>query len=142
LALADFESSLKIRPKHASSLCGRGHAQVLLGRIPEALRDGELAVKLDAKGKQDVLVACIYARVAELVRVSRPQAGRARPEKRYEDRAAELVCQAVDRQPREDRAAYWNKHVEPEYSLSTIRRHPRVAALAKKIMPVPPSPSR
>ena len=130
LALADFDASLKLRPAHASSLCGRGHARVLLGQVSEGVADGEAALRLKGEEGQELLVACIYARAAGLLALTQPGKGRTGPETRYEKRAAELVCQALSRVPREEREAYWRKHIQSEPALPPIRRHLKVLRLA------------
>jgi Tfp pilus assembly protein PilF len=131
-ALADFERSLKLRPEHASTLSGRGQARVMLGSVAEAVRDGEKALALDSDGLQQLMVACIYARAAGLLafetRSGRPRAGVS-----YEERAADLVCQAVLRNKEKERSAFWHKHVEPEPALAAVRRHPRVVRVLAAI---------
>ena len=138
LALADFEAALKLRPEHASSLCGRGHARVLLGQVSEAVRDGEAALRLRRTAEQELLAACIYARAAGLLSLTQRTPGRPAPEAPYEERAAELVCKALRRVPEEKRAAYWRTHIQPEPALKAIRRHPKVVRLARdKWHPLP-----
>jgi tetratricopeptide (TPR) repeat protein len=132
LALDDFEVAERLRPKHAASLCGRGHALVLLGRLSESVRAGEEALRQKGTENGELLVACIYARAARLLAATpgKGKRGRERPEARYEERAAELLDAALRRVPAAERAAYWREHVQAEPALAALRRHPRVVRLA------------
>jgi tetratricopeptide (TPR) repeat protein len=127
MALGDFEEAIKLRPGHAPSFCGRGHALVLLGRVTEAVRDGEEALRLKGGAEQEVLVACIFARAATLLNLTNRPSGR----QEYEGRAVDLLCRALHRVPEDQRAAFWQKRILSEPALSTIRRHPRVSRLFK-----------
>ena len=128
LALADFEEALKRRPAHASSLCGRGNARILLGQVSEAVRDGEAALRLEGATQQELQVACIFSRAAGLLSLTKQ--GREWLQSRYEERAADLVCQALRRMPEKERAAYWRSHIQTEAALASVRRHPKVVRLA------------
>jgi tetratricopeptide (TPR) repeat protein len=131
LALGDFEEAVQLRPAHASSLCGRAHAKVQLGKVSEAVSDAEAALKLDGGTEQELRVACIYARAARLLSLTAPsrQRGTARPEARCREGAVSLVCHALGRLSEAERSAYWHRRIVNEPALEAIRRHPRVAAL-------------
>jgi tetratricopeptide (TPR) repeat protein len=129
LALADFEAALKQRPADVKALCGRGNARVLRGQVSEAVRDAREALRLAGKGEVELQAACIYARAAGLLSLTPRARGPARPESSYEDRAAELVCQALRRVSPEKRAEYWRTHIQDDPALEVIRRHPRVLRL-------------
>jgi tetratricopeptide (TPR) repeat protein/tRNA A-37 threonylcarbamoyl transferase component Bud32 len=136
LALADFDASLKLRPAHATTLCGRGTARVLLGHMAGGIADAEAALHLSVNAEQELLAACIYARAAGLLALTEHQRGAVRPEALYEDRAAELLCQALQRVPDKARAAFWRNHVQREPVLESVRRLPQVVRLTASVRPV------
>jgi tetratricopeptide (TPR) repeat protein len=129
LALEDFDAALALRPKHPLSLCGRGQALALLGRVAEAIRAGEEALRLKESGEEEFLVALVYARVANFLALTQRQRGRERPGARYEDQAAELLCRALGRISPKEWASWWRKRIETQPALAAIRRHPKVARL-------------
>jgi serine/threonine protein kinase/tetratricopeptide (TPR) repeat protein len=133
LAKADFDASLKVRPRHATTLCLRGTAQVLLGQVTAGVRDAEAAMRLQMTPEQELLAACIYARVAGFLALTQRKRGAVRPEARYEDLAADLLCRALRRLPEKERAAFWRR-VEKEPALETVRRHPLVARLTAGLL--------
>jgi tetratricopeptide (TPR) repeat protein len=133
IALADFDASLKLRPTHATSLCGRGTARVLLGQMTAGVADAEAALRLQVNAEHELLAACIYARAAGLLALTQRKRGAVRPEAHYEELAAEVLCKALSRVPDKERGAFWKKHVEREPALEAIRRHPLVTRLTPRL---------
>jgi tetratricopeptide (TPR) repeat protein/tRNA A-37 threonylcarbamoyl transferase component Bud32 len=134
LALADFAASLKLRPHHATSLCGRGTARVLLGQVTAGVADAEAALRLQVSAEHELLAACIYARAGGLLSLTQRKRRAVRPEARYEDLAAELLCKALRRLPEKERAAFWQKRVQGEPALEAVRRHPQVVRLTAGLL--------
>jgi tetratricopeptide (TPR) repeat protein len=129
LALADFEASLKLRPKHASTLCGKGQALALLGRVSEAISAGEEALHLQQGGESELLVAVVYARAASLLALTQRKRGRERPETRFEERAADLLALALRSIPDGQRAGWWQQRIQTQPALAAIRRHPKLVRM-------------
>jgi tetratricopeptide (TPR) repeat protein len=135
LAFADFDAAVNLQPRNASALCGRGHARVLLGQAIEAVADGEESLRLKGGQEQEFLVACLCMRASRYLSTAktRPERRHALLATRYEDRAAQLVCQALERMPENERAATWRRFAQPEPTFVPLRRHPQVLRLVPSL---------
>ncbi len=133
-ALDDFEEALKQTPGHAETQCGRAHALVLLGRVPEGLA---VAEELRRPGRHDLDerllfgVACLYARAAGQVaaRPDRRSAANQQLVTGYQQQAADLIALALRRVPEKERRTFWRKNVHHEAALDAIRNHPAFVEL-------------
>src|SRR5204862_3718057 len=87
LALADFDTALKLEAKTYRVLCGRALARVKLRKVDEAVQDAETAVKLGkvTDPEPPLLAACVYARAAVQASRSVPDRRRGRSGVAYED---------------------------------------------------------
>jgi tetratricopeptide (TPR) repeat protein len=126
-ALADFNAALVQQPGHADALCGRALARVRLGRVAEALRDADAAVRGPASERLLLGAACVYARAA-----ARQAPGRA-DRYRYEERAVALVRAALRQVPRTRQAAFWREYVQGEPALAHLWRHRKMLQLARTL---------
>jgi serine/threonine protein kinase/tetratricopeptide (TPR) repeat protein len=139
-ALPDFEAALKLDGANPDALYGRGHAQVLLGRVPEAIRDAETALQhARAAGTEPhraarllLNAACIYARAAgKLLEQVRSVAGEEKAY-RYEERAVDLLRSAVMQVPEKERQGFWQKNVRNEPALRSLQLRTDMRVLANR----------
>jgi tetratricopeptide (TPR) repeat protein len=138
LALADFEEALKARPTHADALCGRGQVRALTGKVRPAVEDAEAALKHGGRTETMLCnVAGIYARAARRVEEEERGPRRALPPaaRRYEERAVDLLAEAVRRLPAERKRAFWREKVEKDEALRTLWRNQAMQRLARAAAP-------
>jgi tetratricopeptide (TPR) repeat protein/tRNA A-37 threonylcarbamoyl transferase component Bud32 len=128
LALADFNVATREGLTTFAAVSGRSMAQVRLGKVPGAVADAEDAAKLAETPEALLLPAIVFARASVLTTARTP---RSRDGATYEERAVELVEQALRELPREKRADFWNSRVQKEDTLAVVRLHPRLVRLAK-----------
>jgi tetratricopeptide (TPR) repeat protein len=134
LALAQFTEAMRLGPATSRVRCGRALAHVKLGQGSLAVQDAEAALTTrDTSGPDaPLLAACVHARAARLALSALRTRGRTRPGAGSEDRAAELVVEALRRVPLASRATFWRTRVMKEDALAEVRRHPKVAHLARQ----------
>jgi tetratricopeptide (TPR) repeat protein len=137
-ALGDFEAVLKRDPSHSDALCGRGHSRVILGQVPEAIRDAEAALRAgprEEKNRPRLLLntACIYARAVIQVSATRKESQRAAKEMalRHQERAVEMVRDALRQTPDGERRAFWRQYIQKESALNAIRASSGMQQLAR-----------
>jgi tetratricopeptide (TPR) repeat protein/predicted Ser/Thr protein kinase len=128
LALADFESALKLAPGDGEALCGRALARVVLGQVREALADAEAALK-QARPTATVVfdAACVYARAAQ-----RDVSLNPRDMPRHQEQAVALLRAALEAVPPTDRAAFWRRRVQSEPALLELRQTASMRLLARE----------
>jgi eukaryotic-like serine/threonine-protein kinase len=129
LALRDFEEAIKLDPKNGDLYNGRGYARVLLGDYAGGVTDAEEALRLsDPKAElrtrlaMNYNAACIFAQAAGKAALAQGHAQRALA-RRYQDRALELVRQAVELVPLSARPRYL-KQVAGDPAFDPIRTDP------------------
>jgi tetratricopeptide (TPR) repeat protein len=129
LALADFEAAIKLDPASADYYAGRGSAHARLGDHVAAVADARRA--LASGGGADPRVTYNSARIfAVAASVAATEgAGKGRQARQlavnYEDTAIQLIRQAFNRKPAEERAAFWHDIVVPDPAWKAIRRRLR-----------------
>jgi tRNA A-37 threonylcarbamoyl transferase component Bud32/Tfp pilus assembly protein PilF len=131
LALVDFEEAVRRQPGSADALNGRGLARVKLRQVAGGAADAEAAVRLDPSNARTLYNAartCAQAALLAEVWKDGPQM-RAR---QYEERAWDLLRQAVAGQPESGRAAFWSETVQKDEALAGLRRKREFAALAAR----------
>jgi tetratricopeptide (TPR) repeat protein len=124
LALRDFEAALRLDAKNGDAANGRGFARVRLGHdVRAAVADAEEAVRLGPRQSHTLYNAArTYAQAvgrfdARTTPRDLPLARRGQ----YQDRAVQLLRQAIAHVPAARRAAFW-KTIEPDAALDPIRR--------------------
>jgi len=126
-ALADFDAAARLGPADADVLSGRGHARAVLGQVPGALDDAEAAWR---KGPRTprllVVLAGVHARAAV-----HPETDRDRRSD-CQERALELLRQALEATPEQDRAAFWRDHIQGEPALAPLRSSTGMLRLARQ----------
>ena len=140
-ALRDFEQAVQLDPKNADAYNGRGLAGVKLGRIRESIADADEALRLGRsvsrlEGPESIRMfynaARIYAQAAGRIDVDARQANYRTAWTRYayQDRAVDLLRQALDRLPAEKRAAFWRETIHSDDALEPIARSRAFVQLA------------
>ncbi|MFO0881205.1 MAG: protein kinase [Gemmataceae bacterium] len=130
LAQADFDAALEMRPQLADALCGRAQVHVRRGKVELALRDADAAQR---SGKKSPTLLCglaaVHARAAQLVDDERGSRRSSRAAG-YQNRAAELLRNAVRLVPEARRPAFWEAQVAREPSFLPLLSRPELRALA------------
>jgi tetratricopeptide (TPR) repeat protein len=130
LALPDFEQALRQEPKNADALTGRGNARVKLGLLREATADAEEALGVGKRTPALVYHAArIYAQAVGKLDAD-PRQASPWVRSRYQDRAVQLLRQAIDLLPAGERAAFWQEYVRADAAMTAIRTHSGFTQLA------------
>jgi eukaryotic-like serine/threonine-protein kinase len=108
LAMRDFELAIELDPKNGDAYAGRGFARAQLGLHREALRDAA-----DALGQGPPSPRLLY-------NIARIYAQCPGP---YANRALELIQQALNLLPAEQRRGFWLTHVQKDAALAALRHH-------------------
>jgi serine/threonine protein kinase/predicted Zn-dependent protease len=122
----DFEEVLRREPGNARALLDRGRARLHLGSLGQAVADADESVRrapTDSRLAYDA--ACLFAQAAGT------SSGRADREARhrYQERAGQLLGQALRLLPAERRPAFWKNTVRGDRSLGPVRHTARFAQL-------------
>ena len=132
LALPDFEAAIRLDPRNGDAHNGRGLARVRLGQDPrDAVSDAETALRLGPQEpRAPYNAARIYAQAvsrfdAKAIPPDLPLAWRGR----YQDRAVQLLRQAIDLTPVAQRGTFWQTTIAPDAALDPIRRSSGFAQL-------------
>jgi serine/threonine protein kinase/tetratricopeptide (TPR) repeat protein len=114
LALRDFELAIDLDPKNGDAYNGRGYVRATLGRWGEAVRDADEALRLGPRSPRLLYNA---ARI-------KAQCGQAN-----QTRAIDLLREALEMLPPEQRAGFWNANVRADAALQALRRQPQFLRL-------------
>jgi serine/threonine protein kinase/Tfp pilus assembly protein PilF len=122
LAVKDFDEAIRRGAKGLAHLA-RGLAHLQAGKYTEAVADAETAVGLapsNARATYDA--ACLIAQAAGQVGTgASTRSGELELRRRYQERAVELLRNALALMPAAERASFWNNTVRPERTLLPIR---------------------
>jgi tetratricopeptide (TPR) repeat protein len=128
LALRDFERAARLDPASGDARAGLGFSRVMLGRHREATDDAEAAVKLGPRTSRLLYNAArTYAQAAGLAEADR---GGRLLRAQYEERAVELLGEALALVPAAERARFWQTTVRVDRALDSLRRVPGFTRLA------------
>jgi tetratricopeptide (TPR) repeat protein len=136
LALSDFEAALHLDPEHAEAYAGRGAAHMKAGLYRAAIADADKAVALKPEAAKLLYYAArIYAQAVLKVEADTKQPGRpARVVERraFEKRAVDLLRQALEQTPAEEREAFWRDLVHAEMVFRPLWGIPMFQALERR----------
>jgi tetratricopeptide (TPR) repeat protein/tRNA A-37 threonylcarbamoyl transferase component Bud32 len=141
LALRDFDEAIRLDASSGEAYGGRGSAQIALGRHREASADAEEAARRGAAEPRTLYDAArILAQAAERAAGEVGRRGRSDvlAVQRYQDRAVQLLGEALRRTAADRRAAFWRDVVQTDQALRTLRRLPAYARVAAKYGSPPP----
>jgi serine/threonine protein kinase/tetratricopeptide (TPR) repeat protein len=137
LALQDFAEAIRLAPELGDAYAGRGFCRILLGDHGRAVADAEEAQRRGPPSPRlDYNVARIHAQAARLT-AGRPRGRWAAPSRGVDsqDRAVRLLALALDRQPADDAARFWQDVIQPDTALNPVRRSPGFRQLAARYAP-------
>jgi eukaryotic-like serine/threonine-protein kinase len=141
LAWRDFEEAIRLDPSSGDAYSGRGSALVLLSRHHEAANDAEESLRHGEPAPRILYNAArIFAQAAGsgAAKAGRGDRSALDPVRRHQDRALELLGQALALTPDEQRGVFWSEVVRSDLALTAIRRLPGFNQLAAKYAPPPP----
>jgi tetratricopeptide (TPR) repeat protein len=131
LALADFQEALRRDLGYGEGYLGRGHARLLLGEVTEGLADVEEGLRRGPPSARLLYNAArAYAQGARAVK--RPGRLPSPLQLQYQQRAVELLADALELVPAAQRAAFWNNYVQPDPALAPLRQEPGYLELAAR----------
>jgi eukaryotic-like serine/threonine-protein kinase len=141
LARHDFGEAIRLDPSSGEAHSGRGSARIALGQFREAAADAEESVR---RGEPEPRMLYNAARtLAQAAEAASGEVGRrGRSDlatvRRYQDRALQLLGQALQRTAVDQRATFWRDVVQTDQALRFIRRLPGYAQIAAKYGSPPP----
>jgi eukaryotic-like serine/threonine-protein kinase len=141
LARRDFAEALRLDPSSGDAFSGRGSALVVIGEYQDAVSDAEESLRHEEPTPRICYNAArVYAQAAASLAEQVGKRGRAalEPVVRHQERALELLGQALERTPQDQRTAFWSEVVVPDHALVAIRRLSGFARLATKYAPAAP----
>jgi serine/threonine protein kinase/tetratricopeptide (TPR) repeat protein len=118
LALRDFELAIELDPHNGDAYNGRGLARVRLGREREAALDAAAALREGPSSPR------LYYNAARIYAQCRGA---------YSSRALELLSQALNLVPAEERPSFWSKHIKSDPAFLSLRRDPQFIDLERDL---------
>ncbi|HKI34690.1 MAG TPA: protein kinase [Gemmataceae bacterium] len=139
LALDDFNACLARDGGNADALAGRGNVRIRLRQLDGALEDARAAEK-QAPLTDRLLynIARVYGQAVALLeaetRTAQPESSRLAAQRlaQCRERAFDFLGRALEKMPRERRAAFWRDQVQADPALAAIRHGSRYAELAAR----------
>jgi serine/threonine protein kinase/tetratricopeptide (TPR) repeat protein len=135
-AEADFSEALRRRPDDVEAYLGRGTARARLGRSEDAVADAEEAVRRADRPSRYQLhrAARICGQAVTTLETQTTPRERASYEtsRRYQERAVELLRQALDTLPRAEQASYWWDEIVLDPALRSLHRSTDYQHLAER----------
>jgi tetratricopeptide (TPR) repeat protein len=137
LALRDFDQALKRDPSNSDATAGRGEALIHLGDYRAAVADAEAALARSVPDEHlNYNTARIYAQAAQAVGSEARRRGRDAVHQfnKYQDRAVDLVTEAMRQIAPEQRAEFWRNQIQGDPAFQPIV--PRLSARLKALLTV------
>lgn len=141
LALLDFEEAVRLDPGSGDAFSGRGSALVMLGQHRSAVADAEEALRHgEPTPRMYYNAARTYAQASAVAAAHVGERGRDALDVsfRYQDRALELLGDALGRIPDGQRDGFWREVIHADEALRAIRRRPRFSELSARFAPAVP----
>jgi tetratricopeptide (TPR) repeat protein len=138
LALPDFEQAIRLDATNGDAFAGRGNARVKLGQIEAATADGREALRLGPVDSRLIYsVARIYAQAAGQIDIDPQPRRRSHLQARalYQDRAVQLLRQALGKEPAHKRKAFWKDYVAQDSALAPVTSSLGYRQLAAEFTP-------
>ena len=137
LALRDFDRAIERDPTSSEAYLGRAESRIRLGDHAAAVADAETALSLGTPGDRLAYNAArIYAQAALAVTAEVRRKGRDAVvlAHKYQDRAVDLVTEAVRLISPEKRQAFWQSQIQADPALQSIV--PRLKARLRDLLTV------
>jgi tetratricopeptide (TPR) repeat protein len=138
LAEHDFEEAVKQQPTNNAAFLGRGMARVKLGQHAAAVADAEKALQLGPRTSRLAYHAAgIIALAAGRLDADGGEATWQKAQTRlaYQDRALDLVRQALEMLDPDQRAFFWRDTVRRDAALGAIRHSVGFTQLDRQYSP-------
>jgi len=133
-ALADFDTALKLEPKHPDALAGRGTALIMRGRpedVPAATAAADRSLAPGLRTVSRLMAgARIFARAVGMLEAAQRRPINDADAARYQQRALTLLGEALAKAPEKERPAVWNG-VLTDPALLALQRTPGMLQLAR-----------
>jgi len=134
-ALHDFQTAIRLDADNADAYNGRGYVRVRLGDTGGAVEDAEEALRRGPLTPRMVWNAArIYAQSLRVldVKQSLPSAANRAVRVQHQDRALQLLGEALTLTPAAQRAAFWRSYVQPDIAgaFAPLARSPGFVRLA------------
>jgi eukaryotic-like serine/threonine-protein kinase len=136
LALRDFEKVIALKPGSPEGYAGRGSARVRKSALREGVADAEESLSRSRSSRRMLYVAAqTYARASALAALEAVRRGRSasRDSLAFEARAIDLLGQAIERTPADERPEFWREVVARDDAMRPLLRNPQVV---KRLKPV------
>ncbi len=132
LALRDFETAIRLDSKCGEAYNGRGYVLARTGRGQEAVYDAEKALRLAPRQPRILYNA---ARTFAQAGVKEGRTTEEEPREyalrvQHQERAVQLLREAVEALPTDERGSFWQRNVEHDAALNPIRGGPEYQRLA------------
>jgi tetratricopeptide (TPR) repeat protein len=140
LARRDFDEAIRLDPSCGEAYGGRASALIATGQYHEAAADAERSVLCSrVEPRTAYNAARSLAQAAESASGEVARRGRSDVEtvRRYQDRALQVLDQAIRLTADDQRAAFWRDVVESDEALRIIRRFPGYSRLAEECKRLP-----
>jgi tetratricopeptide (TPR) repeat protein len=136
-ALHDFEAAIRLDANNGDAYNGRGYIRVRLGEVTGAVQDAEEALR---RGPHDPRMiwnsARIYAQSVKMSAIKNPlpNAAELALRRQHQERALQLLGDALASTPAAGRAAFWRSYVQPDVAgaFAPLRRSPEFVRLASE----------
>lgn len=136
LALKDFQKWVELQPEAGEAYFGRGYAQVKLGDYRKAVLDGDEALR---QGPRDARLMCnvarLYAQAAVKVEADTKERFQRELSARYGAKSVELLGQALQVTPTDQREKFWRDQVQRDPAFDPIRKSSGYAKLRVTVSP-------
>jgi tetratricopeptide (TPR) repeat protein len=109
LALRDFEMAIELDSKNGDAYNGRGFVRASLGQYKNAVLDASEALRLGPPSPS------LFYNAARVYALS--------PGAQNQERAVDLIEQALSLLPGEERRAFWAKHLRKDAALVSLHRN-------------------
>jgi tetratricopeptide (TPR) repeat protein len=137
LALHDFEKLVGLNPDGPEGYAGRGMARVSSGLVREGLDDADEALQRSGRTKRVLyLAAKTYAHASAAAAAEAARRGRpaSRVSLAREARAADLLCEVLERTAPGERPAFWEKVVATDPSMRPLLHNPQVVRRLQQVV--------
>jgi tetratricopeptide (TPR) repeat protein len=130
LAQRDFEAALRLDAENGNAYSGRGHVHAKRRHYADAVADAERAVACARGNAQQLYKAArVFAEVVAQMDADPVQRTALGQRSRLQDRALELLRQAIALRPAAQHSAFW-RQVAADRALRAVRGSPAYARLA------------
>ncbi len=125
LALKDFNEAVRLDPKRANALSGRGAARATLGQYRLAITDAEESLGIGPNSPRLLYNAArVYAQAASTIEAEAKRDNRNAGiwPAQWQDRALKLLQQTLEMQSPAEGTTFWETYVQNDPALHSVRQ--------------------